>query len=47
MSTADVALVFIAINAFFWTLSLLNLQMDMREIRRQLQEFQSRHGANA
>lgn len=45
MTTTETALVFIAVNSFFWTLSLLNLQMDLREIRRQLRDSQSNPGA--
>jgi hypothetical protein len=30
----ELALIFIAINSVFWTLSLLNMQMDLRELRR-------------
>lgn len=43
MSTTESALVFIAINSFFWTLSLVNLQMDLREIRRTY-EAAKQHG---
>lgn len=38
MSTTESALVFIAINSFLWTLSLVNLQMDLREIRRTMRD---------